>query len=347
MIFFNIAWMKDYNGETEADRPKDGGIWDEKNEVCNFANVDGRCYGFVYPTNMGPINIDRIGAESTAEQIDGVTIVWTAKHESFGTVVVGWYRNATVYRNVQPVTNSPLHLKNNVEHFYAECAFDDATLLSERQRTFPVPRGKDGMGQYLIWYADTKIGTQTQNKLLKYIDEIIESRIHQSTQVSRLGGGADTIRAFDPEFDAICEDVRQIEEADDSPTEKATLINARLGQGKFRKYLDIFWSESCAVTGCNIREVLRASHIKPWRECASNKERLDPDNGILLCAHLDALFDKGLISFNDDGSMLVAKKITKTEIERLGLSGNLKKRLNDGQKRYLAIHRSSFQTVLS
>ena len=40
MIFFNIAWMKNYNGETDVDKPKDGGIWDEKNEVCNFANIN-------------------------------------------------------------------------------------------------------------------------------------------------------------------------------------------------------------------------------------------------------------------------------------------------------------------
>lgn len=346
MIFFNIAWMKSYDGQTEEDKPKDGGIWDEKNEVCNFANVDGRCYGFVYPANMGEIKIEKIGADPATEQIDNVTVVWTAKHVNFGTVVVGWYQNATVYRNAQPIDNSALHLKNNVNLFYTDCALEDATLLPERQRTFQIPRGEGGMGQYLIWYADTKIGTQTKQKLQQFIDGIVQTQADEATQISRMGGGLNSLGAFDPALGALDEDVKKIEESDVSSTEKATLISARLGQGKFRKYLDYFWDESCAVTGCSIREVLRASHIKPWRECA-NKERLDPDNGLLLCAHLDALFDKGLISFGDDGSMLVADRITEIEVDRLRLSGKLRKRLTDGQKRYLAIHRDHFQSVRS
>jgi HNH endonuclease len=334
IIFFNIGWMKNYNGLTEDDKPKDGGSYDEKHEVCNFTNANGRCYGFVYQTNFGPINIDEIGADPSFDHIDRVTVVWTAKHVNYGTVVVGWYRNATVYRNMQQLANSPIHQANDVGQFYAECAIEDAILLPEPQRTFQIPRGKGGMGQHLIWYANTKFGPETKRKLSAYIDDYVKTQKHDAAQISRMQGGASSIIAFDPAFDALLEDVAEIETSDDSPTEKATLIEARLGQGKFRKYLDMFWSESCAVTGCNIREVLRASHIKPWREC-SNKERLDPDNGLLLCAHLDALFDKGLISFSDAGAMLVAKNMAEIEVTRLGLSGNLKKRLNDGQKRYL------------
>jgi HNH endonuclease len=347
MIFLNIAWMKNYDGETDDDKPIDGGIWDEKNEVCNFANVNSRCYGFVYPKNLGPINIDRIGADPTSEKIHDVTVIWTAKHDNFGTVVVGWYNNATLYRNPQQVKNSPQHHKNNVEVFYAECSFDDATLLPERQRTFQIPRGEGGMGQYLIWYADNKSGPQTKQKLSKYIDEYLKTQKLDTSQISRMGGGVNSIGAFDPAFDALIEDVAKIENADDSPTEKATLIKARLGQGKFRKYLDMFWNESCAVTGCNIRAILRASHIKAWRECINNKERLDPDNGLLLCAHLDALFDKGLISFSDTGAMLVSKNVPDIEITRLGLTGSITKRLNDGQKRYLATHRERFHNIMN
>ncbi|MGO7165362.1 HNH endonuclease, partial [Rhizobium johnstonii] len=60
------------------------------------------------------------------------------------------------------------------------------------------------------------------------------------------------------------------------------------------------WHGRCAVTSCNLPAVLRASHIVPWRE-ASNAERLDPENGLPLVATLDALFDVGLISFDDQG----------------------------------------------
>ena len=342
MIFFNIAWMENYNGETDADKPKDGGNWEEKSEICNFADVEGRCYGFVFPANMGAINIDKIGADPTDELIDGVTIVWTAKRANFGTVVVGWFQNAIVHRNVQLIENSPLHDKNNVNQYYAECYFKNATLLKPAQRTFKIPRGEGGMGQYLIWYADTKLGTQTKDRIEKYIAETTETLALESSQIARVGQGIKSIGAFDPEYDELHEDIEQIEAGHESPSTKAVLIAARIGQGKFRKNLDLLWNQSCALTGCTIREVLRASHIKAWRDCANNKERLDPDNGLLLAAHLDALFDKHLVSFSDDGAIMVSDRIEKAEIERLQLFGKLRRRPNDGQKRYLAAHRNRF-----
>jgi hypothetical protein len=59
---------------------------------------------------------------------------------------------------------------------------------------------------------------------------------------------------------------------------------------------------------CSIAALLRASHIKPWAK-SSNPDRLNPANGILLTAHIDALFDCGFISFADDGTMLVSAQI--------------------------------------
>ncbi|MET4687722.1 HNH endonuclease [Sinorhizobium fredii] len=88
-----------------------------------------------------------------------------------------------------------------------------------------------------------------------------------------------------------------------SATERRQLIDARLGQGQFRSSLLAGWHGRCAVTSCSLPAVLRASHIVAWRE-ASNAERLDPENGLPLVATLDALFDAGLISFNDQGELL-------------------------------------------
>ena len=123
------------------------------------------------------------------------------------------------------------------------------------------------------------------------------------------------------------------------PATKMALIEARRGQGKFRQNLDNRWDGRCAVTKCTIREVLRASHIKPWKE-SLNKEKLDSCNGLLLSANLDALFDKGLISFGNDGEMLVSKLIDKKNIQLLGVPKSICKKLNEGEKKYLTYHRS-------
>jgi hypothetical protein len=77
-----------------------------------------------------------------------------------------------------------------------------------------------------------------------------------------------------------------------SETTNLALIDARRGQGQFRADLEQRWGGLCAVTGCGISAILRASHIKPWAN-SSNSDRLNPANGILLTAHIDALFNCG------------------------------------------------------
>jgi hypothetical protein len=121
-------------------------------------------------------------------------------------------------------------------------------------------------------------------------------------------------------------------------TTRKALIDARLGQGNFRNDLMRIWNSACAVTGCTVPEVLRASHIKPWRKC-TNKERLDPQNGLLLEANLDALFDDGLISFEDDGQMLISDHISTKDRSELGLGRKLRKIPTMQLKEHLRYHR--------
>lgn len=122
-------------------------------------------------------------------------------------------------------------------------------------------------------------------------------------------------------------------------TQKEALINARLGQGAFRFQVLALWANKCAVTGCGISEVIRASHIKPWRDC-TDEERLDANNGLPLTAHLDALFDSGLISFEDSGKLLVSARLPSREQRLLGLGEiSLRKKPSGRMIRYLRHHR--------
>lgn len=122
-------------------------------------------------------------------------------------------------------------------------------------------------------------------------------------------------------------------------TTSEAVILARVGQGRFRRQLLDKWG-SCCVTVCNVQAALRASHIKPWSHCEESTERLDINNGLLLIANLDALFDAGLISFSDKGQIMIAESIPSREWRTLGLSANLKlkERPNRAMKRYLAYH---------
>ena len=122
-------------------------------------------------------------------------------------------------------------------------------------------------------------------------------------------------------------------------TERDALVSARIGQGPFRSAVLARWERRCAVTGCATLEVIRASHIKPWR-LSTNEERLDPGNGLPLVATLDALFDAGLITFASGGEMLVSERLPAEERDKLQLHAcRLRRHPAAPTAAYLAEHR--------
>ncbi len=126
-------------------------------------------------------------------------------------------------------------------------------------------------------------------------------------------------------------------------TEIERLVRQRVGQDVFRAALLDYWGGACAVTGVAISAVLRASHAKPWAECATDAERLDVFNGLLLTANLDALFDRYLISFDIEGGMLVSPRIPSQDFATLRLDERPRLRwIADEHQRYLAYHRVKF-----
>jgi len=140
---------------------------------------------------------------------------------------------------------------------------------------------------------------------------------------------------------SVVPDLKSILTRRGDTTEKETLANARVGQGRFRADVLQIWNSQCCVTGSRTLEAIRASHIKPWRE-ATNEERLDPNNGLPLIATLDALFDAGLITFSHDGGLLTSHRLSAKERRVLGLdSDGLRLARNPNEKLavYLTYHR--------
>lgn len=122
-------------------------------------------------------------------------------------------------------------------------------------------------------------------------------------------------------------------------TEREATVKQRIGQDLFREGLLALWDRRCAITGLAVRELLRASHAKPWKD-ATDEERLDVYNGLLLAAHLDAAFDAGLISVGDGGEILSSPTLDDSARAMLGLSARLRiERLTNRHAPYLAWHR--------
>jgi predicted restriction endonuclease len=122
-------------------------------------------------------------------------------------------------------------------------------------------------------------------------------------------------------------------------TEQEAITKTRIGQGYFRDLLIDKYSCKCALCDIETKNMLIASHIKEWAE-SSDDEKLDENNGLLLCVHHDALFDKHLISFDDNGNLIVSSQLSPTECTHLGINAIPKLTVTAKMKPYLAIHRS-------
>lgn len=119
--------------------------------------------------------------------------------------------------------------------------------------------------------------------------------------------------------------------------EKYTMIRTRINQSIFRDNLISRYGK-CCICGLDNEKLLIASHIKPW-SVSEPEEKLNTDNGFLLCPNHDKLFDKGYISFNDDGSILISNKIDNENKRLLNISQEIKITLNENNKKYLKYHR--------
>lgn len=123
-------------------------------------------------------------------------------------------------------------------------------------------------------------------------------------------------------------------------TEAERVVIQRVGQNLFRNALLDLWECRCAVTGLAVPALLRASHIKPWADCETDAERLDVYNGILLAAHLDAAFDRGFITLQDDGTIVLSDALDANARAILGLEEPVRVRgITDAHRAYLPWHR--------
>jgi HNH endonuclease len=129
-----------------------------------------------------------------------------------------------------------------------------------------------------------------------------------------------------------------LDQADLSRTVKEALILARRGQGIFRDNV-LRVEPRCRVTGIGDPNYLIASHIKPWSEC-SNEERLTENNGLMLAPHVDHLFDRGYISFTDNGNLLVSPRCAAGILTTWGISPTMNVGpFRTAQQEFLAYHR--------
>lgn len=173
IIFFNIGWMKNYQGMANGDDIRGGGAYVQENkyghEIFNFVPHNGFVYGFVQPPRSTSINMGRLGA-GDKDSIDNFLVVWTSTEPSGGTYIIGWYKNATLFKEYQYSKNLDRVYVGEEIGYNVKAKEEDVTLLTLDERVFPIKRtGKGWMGRSNIWYADQEQNQSFKKDVMEYI----------------------------------------------------------------------------------------------------------------------------------------------------------------------------------
>lgn len=199
IVFCKISSMKYYKGAGLHDQPFNGGSFVKENgyghEEYNFLVRDipdgwidasgpvaegDYCLGFVETKGTlagksNQLHVEKIigfGDDFKREPcVSGVTVIWCATSDLNETAVVGWYRNATVFREYQVFVD-----ENENERYYNVLAkAEDCVLLPQGTRhrhIWSAPSKKRtrafGFGQALLWYAQ-------EEKALPYLQRLLDN----------------------------------------------------------------------------------------------------------------------------------------------------------------------------
>ncbi|MFT5297939.1 MAG: hypothetical protein ACI92X_002088 [Dokdonia sp.] len=167
---------------------------------------------------------------------------------------------------------------------------------------------------------------------IKYFDQKIKEINKNYYRVINYSGDAESSEQLDKDLINIAHDDSL------SETDRIILIKARKGQGIYRDSLIKLWG-ACAITGCDNKSILRASHIKPWKS-SNNKDRLNRFNGLLLTANFDLLFDQGLITFCNQGNIIISSNLDQKTQKILGVNLDISIDLAQEHFPFLEFHRS-------
>lgn len=191
--------------------------------------------------------------------------------------------------------------------------------------------GGDESNNFLISRELTVVLKGTERAIvLDYTRKLREGRKEEELFVSRAS------ELLDIDLEKFTND---IENSDLKSTDSIQLIKARIGQSIFKKAL-LIRECKCAICGVSDAAFLITSHIKPW-SASNHKERLDVNNGLLLCPNHDAVFDKGYITFDGDGYIMISRTLNEEMRVFLNLPTSLRISIDSNPQIYMEYHRKN------
>ncbi len=350
VLFCNIGWTKYYRGQID-DIPKNGGKYNKRNtghECYNFFNNNGVYFGFVQATK-NRIDLSRIdeSAAKDTDSLDDVLVVWTATPTSGKKQIIGWYEQATVYSTLQIV---PDDVKQNRTNFN-NCV--EYNIKAESSNVYLIPENKRGEDYKLripgrnVWYADGKdngkVNKEKREKAdklkAKAIDLINKYKSKINNQISEIENEISTKpEQTQEQKELVNAQIKALENLEGSDI--IALGKQRKGQGVFRNQLIEKYGK-CCLCGIINKQLLIASHLKSWADSDKN-EKVDENNGLLLCPNHDKLVDKYMISFNEEGKILISSSLSQNDLIFMNIVESMKIDITAGNEYFISWHRNKF-----
>ena len=298
-------WWVNHN-QTFEDEVYGGYLWSPKR---NRNNARNPFYDYMLDAEVGDFVISY--AKGMVQAIGIVQEIASEMANPFkGAVASNWNEIGWVLPVEFELLKNPVHTKSH--------AMDLVSLLPVKHS--PLQQDGSGHQRYL-----TEISAELFNRIVQISKApILKIKKELTPVVSVVSELENEIMIASREFSG---DLVKIE-----------LVKARRGQGFFKMQLRRF-EHACRITGVTDHKLLIASHIKPWRD-SSDFEKLDGNNGFLLSPHVDKLFDKCLISFEDNGDLIVSDKLDREVLSKWNIAPSFNAGvMRDEQRPYLSEHR--------
>lgn len=305
ILFCRIGWSASYNGDI-LDKPVNGGAYNKDkigHEIHNYKSCNGKYFGYVQSRN-GSINLQNLGGSKSDECVHDVLVVWVSKKSSGGQVIVGWYKNATVYGKPRNVPDFAMEDRKLKDHNFFNILSEDAYLLPEDKRTYVV----EGLGQSNVWYGNDDVKKRVEDYVNKYSEDYDQ-------RISQIEINAEGLLG----------------------SEKDAIVKARINQDKFRDRLLKKYGK-CCLCGIQNPDLLIASHLKPWSQ-SDKREKLDAGNGLLLCPNHDKLIDGGFVSFDNSGKIIISSKLSDIDRILMNIRDDMKIEVTEENLTYVSYHR--------
>ncbi len=201
----------------------------------------------------------------------------------------------------------------NISSQRSKCEGAGFNITSKQAILIPTEKRKSidtRFGQCNIWYGDKVL----DKKVRKYVNDYQNSL---NEYISTVAENTDNIKGEEYEC----------------------LVKQRVNQSVFRELMLKRFHKKCALCDVSNEAFLIASHIKPWSKSDPN-EKLSQFNGLLLCPNHDKLFDKGYISFSDDGQIMISSQLSDNDKSALSINKEIGISNSDEMKVYLHYHRT-------